>query len=222
MEQLTVPEWGYVFYPGPSPTFSAYSRLDVNICAVPTDEHYDPEQLIVPVIRQDGALQKTIISHPWRGSHHQRVGCGRIVIRDRKNKIVEAYSLGGDLEISVSPDCTSCRLTSPVPLFRLGIDNGSPESIAASLVDKFEALVAIRRVRWGTNDLGFQQRLTSIDPPVLYAAGLQSIRSDLEHIPSNRRGVRFYRTAHAVDAAMDNARESGRWPAASPTLDELI
>ncbi len=222
MEQLAAPEWGYVFYPGPSPKFSAHSQLDVNIGAVPTDQHYDPEQLVVPVIRQDGALQNTIIYHPWRGRHHLRVGCGRIVIRDRKNKTVEAYSLGGDLEISSLPNCTCCRLTSPVPLFRLGIDNGSPESVAASLVDKFEALVAIRRVRWGTNDLAFQQRLTSIDPPVLYAAGLQSIRSDLEHVPSNRRGARFHQTVRAVDAAMDNARESGRWPAASPTLDELI
>jgi hypothetical protein len=217
-----VPEWGYVFYPGPSPYFSAHSKLDVNICAVPTDQHYDPQTLTVPVIRQDGALQNMIIAHPWRGSHHLRVGCGRIVIRDRKNKTVEAYSLGGDLEILVSSSCTCCHLTSPVPLFRLGIENGSPEGVATSLVDKFEALVAIRRVHWGTNDLGFQQRLTSIDPPLLYAAGLQSIRSELEHTPSKRRGARFYETVHALDAAMDNARQTGRWPPAPPTLDELI
>jgi hypothetical protein len=222
MEQLAVPEWGYVFYPGPSPNFYAHPQIDVNICAVPTDLHYDPERLIVPVIRQDGALQKTIISHPWRGNHHLRVGYGRIVIQDRKNKIVEAYSLGGDLEIKVSSTCTCCRLTSPVPLFRLGVANGSPENVASSVVDKFEALVAIRRVRWGANDLGFQQRLTSIDPSDLYAAGLQSIRSELEHIPSNRRGMRFHETAQAVDAAIYEARESGRWPAAPLTLDELI
>ena len=222
MEQLAVPEWGYVFYPGPSPKFSAHSHLDVNICAVPTDLHYDPERLIVPVIRQDGALQSTIISHPWRRGHHLRVGCGRIVIRDRKNKIIEAYSLGGDLEITVSATCTCCRLTSPVPVFRLGVDSGSPENVASSVVYKFEALVAIQRVRWGTNDLAFQQCLTSIDPSDLYAAGLQSIRSELEHVPSNRRGMRFYATAQAVDAAIYEARESGRWPAAPLTLDELI
>ena len=173
---------------------------------MPTDLHYDPERLIVPVIRQDGALQNTTISHPWRGGHQLRIGCGRIVIRDRKNKIVEAYSLGGDLAITVSPTCTHCRLTSLVPLFRLGFDNGSPENIAASVVDKFESLIAIKRVRWGADDMAFQQRLTSIDPADLYVAGLQSIRSELEHVPSNRRGMRFHETANAVDAAIDDAR----------------
>ena len=222
MKQLAAPEWGYVFYPESSQNFSAYSRLDVNICATPTDLHYDPERLTVPMIRHDGAIQPTPIAHPWRGSDHLRIGCGRIVIRDRKNKIVEAYCLGGDLEIEVSSNCTHCRLTSPVPIFRLGFERGSPESLATDVVDKFEALIAIRRAQWGADDIGFQQHLTAIAPPALYAAGLQSIQSELCHMPPNLRGPHYYQTAHAVEAAIDGARQSGQWPTTPVTLDDLI
>lgn len=222
MNQLAVPEWGYVFYPEPSQNFSAYTRLDVNICATPTDLHYDPERLTVPMIRRDGAIQPTLIAHPWRGSDHLRIGCGRIVIRDRKNKIVEAYCLGGDLAIVVSHNCTHCQLTSPVPLFRLGVERGSPESLATDVVDKFEALIAIRRARWGADDIGFQQHLTAIAPPTLYAAGLKSIQSELCQMPSSLRGPKYYQTSHAVEAAIDGARQSGQWPATPMTLDELI
>lgn len=222
MNQSAAPQWGYVFYPEPSPDFSVHTRLDVNICAIPTDLHYDPERLTVSIIKQDGTIQRKIISHPWRGNHHLRVGYGRIVIRDRKNKIVEAYCLGGDMAITVSPTCTSCCLTSPVPLFRLGVENGSPEDLAADVVDKFEAMVAIRRARWGADEMGFQQHLTSICPSELYAAGLQSIQSELNHLPSRLRGQRYRQTAYAVDAAIGGARESGQWPATPITLDELL
>ena len=223
MEQNGIPDWGYVFYPASSPLASAHARIEVNICAVPTELHYDPERLTVPVVDHSGAIQQVTISHPWHGKHQLRLASGYIVVRDRKEKVVEAYTAGGQIDISVSSACTCCQITSPAPLYRLESESGAgPESAAAAVVDKIEALLAVRRARWGANDLGFEQRLTSIEPSDLYAAGLHSIQTQLDQVPAHLRGARYQTMARGVDAAILSAKESGQWPVQELVLEDLV
>jgi hypothetical protein len=148
---------------------------------------------------------------------------GRIVLRDRKDKVVEAFTAGGELTISISEGCTRCHISSPVPLYRLADESRvSPESAATSVVDKIEALVAIRRAKWNGNELEFQQRLTSIGPTNLYAAGLQSMLAALDRTPRHLRGVRYQEISRGVNTAIQAAQESGEWPAHSFLLEDLV
>jgi hypothetical protein len=223
MEQNGIPKWGYVFHRASIAQQAAYVQLDVNIPDRPTEQHYDPERLTIPTIDPSGAILPLTVVHPWHGKELYALSPGRVVICDRKGKLVEAAIAGAELAITGSPHCTCCRINSPVPLYRLAGESGAgPESVATAIVDKIEALIAICRVRWGRNELAFQQRLTGIDPIDFYAASLHSVQASLDRTPSTQRGQRYQIMVRALHIAIEGAKGSGIWPVHVQYLEELL
>jgi hypothetical protein len=195
-------ELGYEFEPFATPGNEGYDALVINVIRVPTERHFDPDRVDVPIYTADNSVRHLIIAHPWHGKLSHRVALGHVVIRDRKNKVVEAFTCGGDLQIDVYPERTRCRITSPAPIFELVSQMGeSPENYDAILAAELETLLARRRARWGLNDFGYQQRLAETDPLLLYAAGLYAVEEHLLAMPSRSRGLRYQRLLATVHRA---------------------
>src|SRR5262245_51200600 len=105
-------ELGYYFYPSDYLQTLGPSQLGVNLYAEPTEEHFDPERAIFLVVDATEDVKPLTFVHPWQGAERFRVCAGRIMIMDRREKVVEAFSLGGALRVTVQSDHTHCVLTS--------------------------------------------------------------------------------------------------------------
>ena len=223
MSLVSDDELGYEFEPFTMSGNEGYDALVVNVIRVPTERHFDPDHVDIPVYATDNSIHHLVVSHPWHGKAQYRVAVGHVVIRDRKNKVVEAFTCGGELHIDVYPERTRCLITSSAPIFELVSQMGdSTESYDSILVAEIETLLARRRVRWGLNDFGYQQRLAETDPLLLYATALYAIEEQLLAMPSRSRGLRYQRLLATVHRAQ-RAPLLSRLPAESlPLFENLI
>jgi len=216
-------EFGYQFESFADSHAVGYRALSVAIYSVPTEQHYDPEHVIAPTVDRGGTITRTTFVHPWHGHEHYRIAFGNIHIRDRKGKVVEAFTMGGGAQISVAGDHTRCRITSPAPIFHLvGVLGVSDERHDSAIVDKIEALFARRRVHWLRDDAGYEQRLTSLDPRTLYVASLKAIRDQLASAPSSVRGQRYSVTIRRIRAALTAMEAQGVNLDQTPDFETLI
>ncbi len=163
-------EIGYFFQPFDNPHLPGHSKMQVMIHAQPTHHHYDPESIEAP-IATDSHLSKHIIRHLAPRAETLRVCAGTIIVRDRVNKEVEAFSLGGELSVTSHFDHTICTFTSPAPIF----DLLSEKSIDTLLVEEIQILLAERRAAWANHPQEFDVRLTKVDPLALYLACLKAL-----------------------------------------------
>jgi len=212
-------ELGYFFYPSEYPGLcDAHPRLDIHVYDQPTGRHFDPEWSSFWVAEPGGGLCQMVVSHPWHGGDCFRVCAGRIIMRDRKDKVVEAYSFGGELDLESTASSTICRLTSAAPIFELV----GTHSFATILVSEFESLLARQHASCGTDDREFSARLASIEPPLLFAAGLTAIEERLDCLPQDAQDGLYAETLEVIRNTMRAMRQQDRWPASLPTLDSLL
>lgn len=216
-EQLTE-ELGYYFHPAQQAGSPGHPQLDINLYDEPTKEHFDPQQATFWVVEADGRVVQTVITHPWRGYPQLRVCAGRIMIVDRKEKVVEAFSLGGDLQITVHDTYTSCELTSSAPIIHLQDIQDMP----TDLVSEFEALLARLHARWHGDDTGFRKKLATIEPFTLFVAGLAAIKERLDQTPSHLHGSRYRQASHLINQAIETIQSNGKWPKTPPKLTDLL
>lgn len=196
-------ELGYRFEPFADPHAVGHRSLAVNIYSVPTEQHFDPDHVIAPTVDSGGTITHTTLVHPWHGKEHYQIAFGNIYIRDRKGKVIEAFTLGGRMQISAAEGHTHCRITSSAPIFHLASAVGvSDDSHDTVIVNEIEALFAKRRVHWLRDDTGYEQRLTSLDPRVLYVASLKAVGDQLDSMPSLGRGEHYYETVHRLHTAL--------------------
>jgi hypothetical protein len=175
-------ELGYEFYPFPSAKRVGYARLEVNLLRAPTFEHYDPEEMVAPVMFAKDkvvGIERLRIQHPWHGLERYRAAPGRVVLTDRRGKEVEAFTFGGELEIESSSAHTRCLLTSPVPILNLV----NMQDTDGLLAQEVEILLAERRALWLEKPDTFEERLLALEPQELYAACLASLRQKFAHYP---------------------------------------
>jgi hypothetical protein len=213
-----ISELGYYFHPLPQPGTHAYSQLDINIYSDPTGKHFDPIRVHLFVFKADQDLERVTISHPWAGPSLLRVGPGRVILQDYRDKMVTAFSFGGEMEITNYSLYTSCQLTSPAPIIHLVQGQDTP----TVLVTEFESFLARRRAEWAGNETGFEARLAKIEPLTLFVVGLATIKEHLQHVPPQLRGESYRQEAHAINEAIRTVQENGHWPASLPTLAELL
>lgn len=183
-----------------------------------TKEHFDPQRATVWIIEPDGDAVQAAITHPWRGHKQLRVCAGRIVMADREEKVVEAFSLGGDLEVTVHDSHTSCVLTSSAPIIHLQDTQDMP----TVLVSEFEALLARLRIRWNGDDTGFRKKLGAVEPFSLFVAGLIAIKEQLDQTPSHLHGDQYRQAPHIINRAIETIQSNGNWPTTLPDLAELL
>ncbi len=210
-------EFGYYFHPSKYEGLPSHPQLDINIYAEPTEQHFDPKQVTVPIF-DSGGMSTVKIIHPWSGQPQMQICTGRIIIHDRLDKVVEGFTLGGDIAITNQGDVTRCQITSPAPIIHL-FEN---EDIATVLVSEFEAMLAKRRAFWVGKTNEFEQRLSQADPHILFVAGLMAIKKSLAQTPIVLHNERYYQTTHIINEALRIAKEKGHWPDPIPSLADLL
>lgn len=175
-------ELGYYFHPSSWAHLPGHPQLDVHLYYHPTLRHYDPERADYPIVGSDGSLEKLHLTPNWRGSPNYRIGIGRIILHDRRGKIVEAFSFGGQLTITNQETYTLCTLTSPAPIWGLV----TPYCIESDLASEVEALLARQEADWAVHHRpGFSRRLAQLDPWSLFMACLWSVEQALAEIPDS-------------------------------------
>lgn len=211
-------ELGYKFYSPKGPAALGHPRLDVNIYAQPTGEHFDPQRASFQVAEPGDGVDELKVTHPWHGQRRLRLCAGSIVIQDRHRKTVEGYSFGGDLEIVDHGSYSTCTVTSPAPIF----DLSNPRSTETEIVAEFEAMLARRRARWGKDDRGFERRLATAEPFLLFAAALEEMEARLCEVPVANRDDPWWQVCGPLPLAIRALKQSHEWPRQLPTLDQLL
>ncbi|MBN1220229.1 MAG: hypothetical protein JXM69_14975 [Anaerolineae bacterium] len=192
--------------------------LKINVYAIPTEKHFDPQQVNFPIFTADGRIEHLIVIHPWRQHTQFRVCVGRIAMRDRKEKIVQVATYGGNLTISCEETRTQCALVSPAPLIEL-IDEG-PRSPETTLFNMIEALLAERRAELGYDNNVYQTHLAAVDPLMLFLAGLVTLEEKFAQTPSINS--QYQTTINTIHKTLQRLRERGDCPTSVPTLADLI
>jgi hypothetical protein len=211
-------QFGYYFHPARQAGSAGHPQLDINLYEEATKEHFDPQRATFWVVGSDGDVVQTTIRHPWRGQQHLRVCAGRIIMVDRKGKVVEAFSLGGDLKVTVHDSYTGCELTSSAPIIHLQ----NTQDLPTDLVNEFEALLARLHARWYDDDTGFKTKLATIDPFTLFVAGLVAIKEQLDQTLAHLHDDRHRQASHLIDQAIETIQKNGKWPATPPNLSDLL
>ncbi len=210
-------ELGYYFHPPEIPATLGHPELEVYIAKRPTVEHYDPSRAVVGIVTSKGYINQLTVRHPWHGPRRFRTLMGRITLFDRVHKRVEAFTLGGRLEIEREPEGTRCHITSPAPIFEI-IEHSLPSLI----VSEMEALIARQRAGWAADPFGYEDRLIQAKPFELYTALLLEIEGALEEVPSYRQDQETQDLLHYARQAVHALREAGRWPDFPSRLDDLL
>ncbi|MCA9933230.1 MAG: hypothetical protein KC415_04870 [Anaerolineales bacterium] len=211
-------ELGYHFYPSEIGHPMAHSRLDISLFAHPTQRHYDPERADFRVMGLDGGREHLTLSHNWHGPRDYRVCAGRILLHDRKGKLVEAFSFGGKLTIINQDDLTLCTLTSTAPILNLV----TSQTAVTRLVSEFEALLARQEAAWVHHPFAFQKKLASLEPDRLFAAGLLSMSHAYAEIPPNARNGNIREEDHIVHELIAALKKHSLWPADLQNLETLL
>ena len=172
---------GYNFLPESDADWPDYHRLQVVIRAEPTEAHFDPESVSLLARSTQGGSEEVIIHHPWPREEHLVACPGRIVLRDRLGKAVQAFTFGGVLQVQPEAERTLCTLESPVPILALLRNDSAP----AELASEVELLLATRRAAWDMQGRGgaFDERLASVDPRVFYLGSLRAVDRRLARLP---------------------------------------
>jgi hypothetical protein len=215
-------KWGYYLLPKSHPDGPGYTGLLVAIRKQPTEKHFDPQTMRLRLRdKHNEATWTTLGLHspvelPIEASLH---ACpGEVILRDRTDKRVNFFIFGGSLEAVSVPGETAYSLRSPAPILQLTDD---PESVPDQLASETEALIGELRVRWGSDEKGFDRRLAQVDPFQFYLATLQAIlsRYERDHHTLEEAFHEFYL---ALRHEKGRLMERGQWPATLPTLGELL
>lgn len=211
------PNLGYYFHPSEYKTPVGHPRLDVNLYARPTLKHFDPESLTLWV-EMDHELERFSITHPWYGPENPKLVAGRIVLQDRKEKTVHAFSFGGQVEITDHGEYTCCTMRSEAPIFDLNAYHRKEEMI----VIEVEGLLARRRAHWLWDELEFEKRLARIEPLILCAVCLCEIERHQLALPIRTRNSQFWQLVNGIRAIRHTLQAVADWPETVPEVEEIL
>jgi hypothetical protein len=212
-------DYGYAFEPDSAPDRPGYHRLTVVLRPAPTLEHYDPESVDVPVVTPHGDLETLTVYHPWTADQDHRAGAGRVILSDRHNKHVVAFTFGGALRIDDQPERVVVRLESPAPILALQVY----DSVSYRLANAVEGLLARRRAALdmlaasaagAPHSHRFDERLARAAPVPLYQACLRAL-DDWLAADCTLNAEADHRLEHFVSVAREAA--GGGW-----RLEDLV
>ena len=167
-----VDNWGYLPLPPTHPESPGYTGLLIAMRPVPTGKHFDPEYLHLHIVNTQGRPEQISFTRSPEFTSEQRVTLCEIKITDRYNKAVEFFSFGGWLENAKYAQETIYSLRSSAPIIFL---TPHAETAADQLVSEVQVQLNALRALWGENEAGFERRLASLSPRVLYEATLRSL-----------------------------------------------
>jgi hypothetical protein len=210
-------EYGYFFHSRERSSSPGHPQLDVFLRSVPTEKHFDPVNITINIATEEHDIEFIKVHHPWSLRENYRVCAGRVILRDRKGKKVEAFTFGGDLRIESEKALTTGILTSPAPLLELT----STSSIASILAEETEVLFAERHAEWEPDHRTFIEKLIMADPLVLYCACLEYLKVKYEHTHYRDDEVSQH-FAQFIGDEIEALQELNKWPGKVPTIAELL
>ena len=210
-------EYGYFFHPRERSGSPGHPQLDVFLRSVPTEKHFDPIKITINVAVESKDIEFIQVHHPWSLLEHYQACSGRVILQDRKGKIVEAFTFGGELRIESKEDVTTGILTSPAPILELT----SPSSIPSILAEETEIVFAERRATWEPDHATFNRKLIMADPLVLYCTCLEYLKIKHEHSHFRHDGV-IQHFSQFVRHEIEALQELHKWPEQLPTVGELL
>lgn len=207
---------GYRYFPEAYAGAPGSPRLDIFLRAQPTGRHFDPVEARFLVASAHGVEHLTV-RRVWHGSDDPICVCAdRVILRDHRGKVEEAFTFGGELRIQPGDALTTCSLTSPAPILEIEMQDTLPTILA----EEVEVLLARRRGEQLRHLAAYEQKLSRVDPAVLYAACLSELEAKHRHRDSAE--THEFVLAHFLRAEIARLRESGGWPSDEPALAALL
>jgi hypothetical protein len=191
--------------------------MDVVISGTPTNRHFDPQKICY-VVATDKGTGRLMGHHPWSLGRQFRVCAGRIRLTDRVGKVVEAFSLGGVLNIACEKTRTICMLTSSAPIFPLF----ETMDLSMCLTAEMEIQLAQQRAKWDPeHPYVFEEHLAAVDPFELYACLLEAMHKKGDHLHSGSSELDCD-VRHFVDNEIAHLKQKNEWPAAVCSPGQLL
>ena len=211
------PDLGYYFYPPVDDGHPGHPRMDVILTAKPTARHFDPQKVRYVIATGKGIGQLTV-HHPWTLGKQYRVRAGRIRLTDRVGKVVEAFSLGGDLTIVCEKTRTICALTSPAPIFPLT----RTLDVNMCLTAEMEIVLAEQKANWDpAHPFAYEEHLAAVNPLDLYTCLLDMLRRKGSHLHSGSSELDCD-ARHFIESEVANLKARDEWPARMCTPRDLL
>lgn len=207
---------GYELKHHPWPWEQERYELTIVLAPEPTGEHFDPEEISLPVAVEDiGVDRISLFPHSL---HHRtyRVAAGRVILRDRREKRVTFFTFGGTMHVLPQPKVLICHLDSPVPIIELTPDEDDTHVLLAI---ESEALMARRRAAHVGDEEAFGHRLATADPLTLYLAILRRLTVHFDHLAQSEMDEQFAQYLH-TESARQHKRED--LPATVPPINEIL
>ena len=218
-------ELGYRFHVTDQPHTIGYSSLGIVLNKKPTGHFFDPEQIalsVTPASVGRGPIEHLVVEYNWHGRSHYAVCAGRVVLTDRGDEIVKAFTFGGDLDIYPSSDYIAATISSSSPILDLSSSNGLP-SLSLLLAAEVEVEMAARRAYWSSHDPGeFERRLARLapHPAQLYQACLLRLSEKFNN-DFHAKGDTMWQFSHVLNnEARRIQQEIGK--DALPKLEEIL
>jgi len=210
---------GTVFSPPSYPNQLCHRQLDITIHDTPTFRHYDPEVVLLRVAPDLLGNSTIRVRHPWEGKENHHAFASTVIMRDRLDKVVEAFTFGGNLLIESKNGCTKCSLRSLAPILSFY----SWCSVETELAEEVEILLAERREVWDEDhkQISFEHRLAEADPFVLYLSCLKNLQDKFSHFP-NQIPEYLIRFIHFLRVEIKRLSNEGLWPLHLPQIEELL
>jgi hypothetical protein len=209
---------GYVFYPSTRVHAPGYCRLEICIRPDPTERHFDPDKVRLPVLLAGDGIEALEIRHPWLFVTDYRICAGRVFITDRKHKGVEAFTFGGLLHIQSSEVMTTCVIESDAPLFHL--DGFGSESEEEMVAVEAEVLLAARRAAHLYDPQEYDSHLCALSPLALYCACLTTLEAKFSRLHAHDEA--HHQLLSFIRAEQKRLEDEGRWPLGEVRVEAVL
>jgi hypothetical protein len=174
-----IKDWGYYPLAKSHPDSLGHTGLLVAIRKEPTGKHFDPQTLHLRLRDEYGGAGWKTLSwlSPLEGVGH---ACpGMITLRDQPGNLVEFFTFGGSLEMTLGPGEMIYSLRSPAPVLEV---TAPEETVPDQLAAEVEGLLARIEVKWRKDEKGFNRRLAEVDSLQFYLSALASILNRYEQV----------------------------------------
>jgi hypothetical protein len=159
-----ISQMGYTFSHSPYPGHPGSQQLDVCITKRNTINYFEPEEVAASIFTDKQEFGRIAINHPWDGEVQVRYRPGLIRISNRRDEIVDAYSLGGELRIISTDTQTEASFISNAPIF----PKIKVSTISSFIASEIEDVIAMMRAHWLGKMAIFEQKIWDIPAENLY------------------------------------------------------
>jgi hypothetical protein len=210
-------EFGYWFSPSESKGAPGGNRLEIVLPESPSGEYFTPISVHLSVKSRQGFTEKLKITHPWSFGKSYQLIPGVIEIIAVDDKKVEAFTLGGDLEVEIQGTLTACIVTSPAPIFEI-TTIGLVENL---FIEELEITLAERRAALLNDSLDYDARIINIPPLELYAAILNAMIDKFDH-SHHKEDLQLLELINLLHSEKRRLQDEGLKPLLTPPLEELL